>query len=162
MVLQQARTRHLSLRLAPAVGRIVVGITWLLHAALKFHGGVGTETLYAEWIGRRTDVHGLWVLCEASLGLWLLSGFRLRAALFASLYLLSMLSGLVLFEPTPRPCGCGWAQRSISRDAAIQSMRWTLGRNGFLMVLTVVAIACLPKGSTGQVRHEERDVAASA
>jgi hypothetical protein len=123
---------------------LFLGISWLGHAGFKLHAGVGEGTVYSSWIGDRHWLHLTWCGCEAGLGLSLLSGRAVRASLFLSTCLLAMLTGLILLEPLPKPCGCASGKRAATRGAAIEDMRWSLGRNGLLLAVAFVASALLP------------------
>lgn len=126
---------------------VVLAIAWLAHAGLKMYQGIGSGTLYADWTASRVWLHWGWCCLEAALGAWLLSGMLIRPAVYSSIFLLAMLTGLILLEPTPKPCGCGSRKQVASREAAIQDMRWNVGRNGVLLALAFVALVTSPVGS---------------
>lgn len=96
--------------------------------------------MYAAWIGSRGWLHWVWCGSEAGLGLWLLSGRGMRSALLVTLFLLTTFSAVILLEPQPKPCGCGW-QRSVgNRAAAVPSVRWSVGGNAVFTLLAFVAL----------------------
>jgi hypothetical protein len=132
-------------RVAAAVCVNGLGIAWLLHAGMKAYGGIGEGTLYSTWIGGHGWLHWVWCGSEAGLGLWLLSGRALRPALLASMFLLTMFSAVILFEPQPRPCGCGMLRKVASRAEAVHEVQWSLGRNALLVALAMVGVAGGPR-----------------
>jgi hypothetical protein len=127
---------------------VAVGLVWLGHACLKISTGVGEGTTYAAFVGDRAWLHWVWVGCEAGLGLWLLSRRATRTGLLTSMFLLATLSGLILAERQPRPCGCAWSQQAADREPARASMRWSLGRNAVLLAVSFVALVVLSRSET--------------
>jgi hypothetical protein len=116
----------------------------------KVAGGVGDGTLYADWIKGDFGLHFAWCAAEAGLGLWLGSGRRSRSVFLNSIFMFAFLSGLIFLEPQPKPCGCiGVQQQLATREAAIQDMRWSLGRNGVLIGFAFLALALLPVPAEG-------------
>lgn len=128
-------------RIAVPVAVLSVAASWLLHAGFKVYAGVGEGTMYASWIGGHILLHWAWCACEVGLGLWLLSWRRVQSALLVSMFVLATFSGLILLEPQPKPCGCGWQQQAKDHAAVVQGMRWSVGRNAALLALAFLAVA---------------------
>lgn len=127
---------------------VTLGLVWLGHAGLKVFAGVGDGTTYAAWVADRAWLHWAWVGCEAGLGLWLVSRRCAREAILTSTFLLAMLSGLILAEPQPRPCGCGWSRQAADHETARTSALWSLGRNAVLIAVSLAALVALSQPET--------------
>jgi hypothetical protein len=95
--------------------RLVLAATFLGFGGLKLYGlRTGHADTVQSMFNLYLGTHGPWrYLASASeivLGLWLLSGLRLRAAATSALVVLVLFSALIgweLLKDDPVPCGCG-------------------------------------------------------
>lgn len=111
--------------------------------------------LLGPWVASGGAIAAL-VLAEVLLAAWLISGWRPRLALVATIAALlaftASLFALLIVEPTS-PCGCGLP--AISGNTAVDN-GLGIARNLILVIIAVVAWP--PRGSVGAVGAHQKEI----
>jgi uncharacterized membrane protein YphA (DoxX/SURF4 family) len=88
--------------------------------------------------------------CEVGLALWLISAYLQRFAMSVGVGVLvafTLMIGVELQRSQPLPCGCLEATPGQMEPHAVRRGLWvSIGRNGVLVGLSVVAILLIPPG----------------
>jgi uncharacterized membrane protein YphA (DoxX/SURF4 family) len=140
--------------------RVVLAGVLLAAAWGKARAGVNQtpfpETIYDRVVQGHAWVHWALLGVEVLLGLWLLLGWRRRAALVVTLVVLLGMSGLLVREivsPDPMGCGCGLQPVMPGRGPEVvrRELLLSLARNALLMVGAVYLLLAErgePRGAT--------------
>lgn len=89
---------------------------------------------------------------ELIMSAWLFSGKNSRAAMIATIIVLSAFSGVIthqLRQPAPLPCGCGSLSQQLEKTLSVRSsLKFGLARNCLLLAASFYYISALPARKT--------------
>jgi uncharacterized membrane protein YphA (DoxX/SURF4 family) len=118
--------------------RLALGALFLWAAYAKATATGGGPTLYAHWTTTSPSLRYVVPAVEGIIGIWLLCGYLPRLSALFALVMLSMFSGLLVFELTkehPLPCGCLGTLATAYEPAAIRrELLVGIGRNVLAMI----------------------------
>jgi uncharacterized membrane protein YphA (DoxX/SURF4 family) len=119
--------------------RIALAAVFLYAAAMKairVDTGSLPSTMFSEW-ARSHLLRDLIIAGEIFMAAWLLMGVELHLASVLAIGVVSVFSGLVIFEieaQHPKPCGCtGVAIVAQNPQAIRSSLRFDLARNALMI-----------------------------
>jgi uncharacterized membrane protein YphA (DoxX/SURF4 family) len=130
------KTRSEDLRYAPIITRSVLGTAFLWAALGKLLRPPGSDTIYHGLVGNGYFLHYLFCVSEVGLGLWLVSGWKVRSSAAVSILVLSIFLGAVNLELSrdhPKPCGCGFTAPKVDPAVIRRSLVLNLFMNTVLL-----------------------------
>jgi hypothetical protein len=120
------------------VWRLILGVIFVTAAWTKWRAGVSympPETIYERLVAMSSFRHYLFVAIEGAIGLWLLSGMKMRWSSVAAAVMLLAFAGVLaaeLLRRNPLDCGCGIREITPDGDPRV-AIYMSLARNGVLL-----------------------------